>query len=157
MSAVFRNNALILYKTDTSLRWTLCWFQSAALGKFYVLAFKVSYRLFWYPGTRFSKVPVTFRARKAVLCWPYFHSRWNFHVFWEWYNEVINERNKIVFQFAYFSFFLIHLELKKIDTFIRSLSFIENLPRLQTLYHFQTKTAQKPYPMGRHIPMAYIM
>ena len=40
--------------------------------------------------------------------------------------------------------------IEKIDTFIRSLSFIENLPRLQTLYHFQTKTAQKPYPMGRH-------
>ena len=36
VSAVFRNNALIPYKTDTSLRWTLCWFQSAALGKFQV-------------------------------------------------------------------------------------------------------------------------
>ena len=62
------------------------------------------------------------------------------------------------FEFAYFYFFLTHLELT-INTFIRSRSSLENPTRFQTkmagkVYNrFQTKKAQKPYPLGRHIPI----
>ena len=58
---------------------------------------------------------------------------------------------QIHFEFAYFSFFLSYsLGIETINTFIHSLSYLEN----HTL--FQTKTAQKPYPMGRHIPVRLI-
>ena len=45
-----------------------------------------------------------------------------------------------------------------INTFVHSRSFLENHIQFQTkmgqVYtHFQTKTAQKPYPLGRHIPI----
>ena len=61
-------------------------------------------------------------------------------------------------EFAYFSFFLIH---KTTNTFIHSLSFLENHSRFQTevgkVYtHFQTETAQKPYPLQRHLPYWHI-
>ena len=48
---------------------------------------------------------------------------------------------KIHFQCAYYSFFLIHLELKRqINAFIHS-------PYLIPVYtRYQTKMAQKPYP-----------
>ena len=59
------------------------------------------------------------------------------------------------FEFAYFYFFLIHLELT-INTFIHARSSFENHTRFQTKMgkmctRFQTKKAQKPYPLGRHI------
>ena len=58
---------------------------------------------------------------------------------------------KIHFDFVCFSFFLTHME------FLRSRRSLENHTRFQTktdkVYtHFQTKTAKKPYPLGRHTP-----
>ena len=57
------------------------------------------------------------------------------------------------FEFAYFYFVLIHLELKTINTFIDSRSSLKNHTRLQTkmdkvFTRFQTKTA--------HTYIAYI-
>ena len=57
--------------------------------------------------------------------------------------------------FLYFSF-----GEEKTDTFIRSRGSLENHTRFKTILvkvytSFQTKMAQKPYPLGRHIP-AYI-
>ena len=48
--------------------------------------------------------------------------------------------------------------IEMINTFIHSRSSLNNHTRFQTkigkVYtRFQTKTAQKPYPMGRHIPI----
>ena len=48
--------------------------------------------------------------------------------------------------------------IETIKTFIHSRSSLKNHTRFQTkmgkVYtRFQTKTAQKPYPMGRHIPI----
>ena len=73
-----------------------------------------------------------------------------------------NSSNQI--EFAYFSLFLTHLELKRINyTIIHSCFYPENHTRFQTkmakVYtRFQTKTAQKPYPMGAaaHTYIAYI-
>ena len=69
---------------------------------------------------------------------------------------------KIPFKFAHFPFFPNHLELKQqIHTFFPVVP-SETIPaRFQTkmgkLYtSFQTKTAQKPYPSGRHIPIWFI-
>ena len=42
------------------------------------------------PGALFSKVPVTFRTRKAVLCFPCLYSRSKFYLFWKWLNETIS-------------------------------------------------------------------
>ena len=56
---------------------------------------------------------------------------------------------KIHFEFAYF-FLSYSIGIETINTFIRSRSFLENHTR------FQTKTAQKPYPLGRHIPVLLI-
>ena len=58
-----------------------------------------------------------------------------------------------IFLFLYYSF-----GIETINMFIHSRSSLENHTRFQTkmgkVYtRFQTKTAQKPYPMGRHIPM----
>ena len=58
---------------------------------------------------------------------------------------------KLCVEFAYSSFFLIY------NTFLHFLSFLENHTRFQTevgkVYsHFQTETAQKPYPLERHLP-----
>ena len=55
-------------------------------------------------------------------------------------------------QFGYFSF-----GVEKANTFIRTRGSLENYTRFKTIIvktytHFQTKTAQKPYPLGRHIP-----
>ena len=60
--------------------------------------------------------------------------------------------------FGYSSFSLTHLELKRQIPFLRSLGFLENHTRFQTIMvkiytRFQTKTAQKPYSLGRHIPI----
>ena len=48
--------------------------------------------------------------------------------------------------------------IETVNTFIHSRSSLENHTRFQTkmgkVYtRFQTKTAQKPYPLGRHIPI----
>ena len=58
-----------------------------------------------------------------------------------------------IFRFLSYSF-----GIETINTFIHSRSSPENQTRFQTkmgkVYtRFQTKTAQKPYPMGRHIPI----
>ena len=60
---------------------------------------------------------------------------------------------QIHFKFAYFSFFPYSFGIETINTFIHSRSSLENHTRFQTkmgkVYtRFQTKTAQKPYPMG---------
>ena len=56
------------------------------------------------------------------------------------------------------SFLLIAFGIETINTFIRCCSSLENHTRFQkkmgkVYTRFQTKTAQKPYPMGRHIPI----
>ena len=58
--------------------------------------------------------------------------------------------------FLYYSF-----GVEKTNTFIRSRGSLVNHTRFKTIMvkiytRFQTKTAQKPYPLGRHIPIAYI-
>ena len=56
--------------------------------------------------------------------------------------------------FLYYSF-----GVEKTNTFIRSRSSLVNHTRFKTIMvkiytaRFQTKTAQKPYPLGRHIPI----
>ena len=54
-------------------------------------------------------------------------------------------------------FFPYSFGIETINTFIHSRNSLENHTRFQTkmgkVYtRFQTKTPQKPYPMGRHIP-----
>ena len=61
------------------------------------------------------------------------------------------------FEFVYFSFFAFGTDM--INTFIHSRSSLKNHTRFQTkmgkVYtRFQTSTAQKPYPMGRKIPLS---
>ena len=58
----------------------------------------------------------------------------------------------------YFSFFLTYLELKRYWYVHTLRSSLENHTRFQAKLgkeytRFQTKTTQKPYPMGRHIPI----
>ena len=48
--------------------------------------------------------------------------------------------------------------VEKTNTFIRSCGSLENHTRFQTIMvkiytRFQTKAAQKPYPLGQHIPI----
>ena len=63
------------------------------------------------------------------------------------------------FEFTYFYFVLIHLQLKRqLRSCIRSRSFLENQTQFQTkmgkVYtRFQTKKAQKPYSLWQHIPI----
>ena len=62
------------------------------------------------------------------------------------------------FSIRIFPFLSYSLGIETIDTFIDSRSSLENHARFQSkmgkvYIHFQTKTAQKPYPMGQHIPM----
>ena len=63
----------------------------------------------------------------------------------------------IHFEFAY-PFLSFSFGNEPINTFVQSCSFLENHTRFQTkmgklFTRFQTKTAQKPYPMGLHIPI----
>ena len=61
----------------------------------------------------------------------------------------------------YFGFFLFlsdSFEVEKTNTVTRSRGSLENHTRFQTIMikiytRFQTKTVQKPYPLGRHIPI----
>ena len=60
-----------------------------------------------------------------------------------------------------FLFLSYSIGTETINTFIHSRSSLENHTRFQTkmgkVYtYFQTKTAQKPYPKGRHIPIQLI-
>ena len=64
---------------------------------------------------------------------------WHNNIFW-------------ILLFLYFSF-----GVEKTNTFIRSRGSLENHTRFKTIMvkiytRFQTKTPQKPYPLGRHIP-----
>ena len=59
--------------------------------------------------------------------------------------------------FGYFSFSF-SFGAEKTNTFIRSRGSLENHTRFKTIMvkiytRFQSKTAQKPYPLGRHIPI----
>ena len=59
--------------------------------------------------------------------------------------------------FGCFSFYTIHLELKR-QVHLYARGSPENHTRFKTFMdkiftHLQTKTAQKPYPLGRHIPI----
>ena len=61
------------------------------------------------------------------------------------------------FRIRIFLFLSYSFGIETINTFIHSRSSLENHTRFQTkmgkVYtRFQTKTAQKPYPTGRHIP-----
>ena len=65
------------------------------------------------------------------------------------------------FRIRIFLFLSYSFGIETINTFIHSRSSLENHTRFQTkmgkVYtRFQTKTAQKPYPMGQHIPVAYM-
>ena len=62
------------------------------------------------------------------------------------------------FRILIFFFLSYSFGIETIKTFIQSRSSLKNHTRFQTrmgkVYtRFQTKTAQKPYPMGRHIPI----
>ena len=55
-------------------------------------------------------------------------------------------------------FFYYSFGVEKTNTFIRSRGSLVNHTRFKTIMvkiytSFQTKTAQKPYPLGRHIPI----
>ena len=70
---------------------------------------------------------------------------------WEFLVRVC--RPVLIFLFRSYSF-----GIETISTFIRSCSSLENYTRFQTkmgkVYtRFQTKKAQKPDPLGRHIPI----
>ena len=66
---------------------------------------------------------------------------------------------KIHFEFAYFSFFLsFSFGIETRNTFVHSRSTLGYHTRFHTemikvYVCFQTKTAQKPYTLGRHIPI----
>ena len=72
--------------------------------------------------------------------------------------ECKQKKSSSSFQIRIF-FFLSHSSgIETVNTFIHSRSYLENHSRFQTkmgkVYtRFQTKTAQKPYPIGRHIPV----
>ena len=53
------------------------------------------------------------------------------------------QQKRFLNELAYIAFFPAHLELKRTR-------FQTNMGKIYT--RFQTKTAQKPYAMGRHIP-----
>ena len=62
---------------------------------------------------------------------------------------------------AYYSFFLIHLELKRKIRLTALQYSLEYYTQVQTKIgkgctRFQAKTAQKPYPLGQHIPIRQI-
>ena len=62
--------------------------------------------------------------------------------------------------FGYFSFSYYSFGVEKTNTFIRSRGSLENHTRFKTIMvriytRFQTKTTQKPYPLGRHISTVY--
>ena len=61
-------------------------------------------------------------------------------------------------KFVYYSFFLINLELKQRIHSYTTVVPSKAIPKMGKMYtRFQTKTLQRLYPLGRHIPtMAYI-
>ena len=69
-----------------------------------------------------------------------------------------NKRSQSDFLICPFLFLSYSFGIKRIHAFIHSSGSLKNHTRLQTkmgkVYtYFQTITAQKPYPMGRHIPI----
>ena len=112
----------------------------------------------WGCAARFSKSWPYFRPKNVI-----YHTR-----FLTWplgRNYVIitklERKQKILqihFELAYFSFFLTYsFGIETIKTLIHARSSLENHTRFQTKMgkaytRFQTKTTQKPYPIGRHIP-----
>ena len=65
---------------------------------------------------------------------------------------------KLHFEFAYYTSFLSHFGIETTNTLIHNRSTFVNHTRFQTkmgkVYtRFQTKTAQKPYPLGRQISL----
>ena len=68
------------------------------------------------------------------------------------------ENSSNPFRIRIFSFLFYSFGIETINTFIHSRSSLKNYTRFQAKMgkvqtRFQTKTAQKPYPMGRHIPI----
>ena len=62
------------------------------------------------------------------------------------------------FRIGIFLFLSYSFAIETMNTFIHSRNSLKNYIRFQTkmgkvFIRFQTKTAQKPYPMGRHIPV----
>ena len=112
----------------------------------------------WGCAAQFSKSWPYFRPKSVI-----FHTR-----FLTWplgRNYVIisklERKQKILqihYELAYFSFFLSYsFAIETIKTFIHFRSSVKTHTRFQTKMgkaytRFQTKTAQKPYPIGRHIP-----
>ena len=65
---------------------------------------------------------------------------------------------QIHFEFAYFSFFRYSFGIETINTFIHSVDPPKTIPDSRPKWEkcipvFRPKTSQKPYPMGRHIPI----
>ena len=61
------------------------------------------------------------------------------------------------FEFAYFYFVLIHLELKRYLRSYASVVLLRFQTKMGKVYtRFQTKKAQTPDPLGRHIPLCLI-
>ena len=70
--------------------------------------------------------------------------------------ELVKFSSNDIFWILLFLFFSFGVE--KTNTFIRSRGSLENHTRFKTIMvkiytRFQTKWAQKPYPLGRHIPI----
>ena len=61
---------------------------------------------------------------------------------------------KIHFEFAYYTFFLIQLEFWNDEHIVNHNRFQTKMSKVCTL--FQTKTEQKPYPMGRQMPTSLL-
>ena len=117
----------------------------------------------WGCAARFFKSWPCFRP-KNVISVPHPFSDQTFKIHtrfqtWSLGREYLHKSaNKkilqIHFEFAYFSFLL---ELKHLNTFTHSRSSLKKI-RFQTQIgkvctRFQTKTAQKSYPMGQQIPL----
>ena len=87
--------------------------------------------------------------------------------FWRWYVALVQRsnhawhqcRSKELVKFSsndifWFLFFLYYsFGVEKTNTFIRSRGSLAPNQKGQNLTRFQSKTAQKPYPLGRHIPI----
>ena len=71
----------------------------------------------------------------------------------------LERKQKILFRIRIFLFLSYSFGIETINTFIRSRSSLKTNTRFETKMgkapdtRLQTKTAQKPYPIGRHVPI----